>query len=270
MIMGGAQTADRFRVDRVFQYALAIAGLSEDWKERELGPIHLLKYAYLADVAHAERHDGSTFTGIEWSFHHFGPWAAEAHGRIAPALDQAGAVARAFSSESGDDHVRYRLPDERARRLADELERALPPAVRHAVASAVHEHGSDTADLLRRVYLTPPMLAARPDEILRFPTRPGRETPPPSTPDSGNVSRREKRRRAAILDEARKEMRRLLAEKRKKRSPPDPAPRHDEIFHEGTLQLDREAGESVRPSSGTLQFEDSVWTSSQRREKSVP
>lgn len=134
----------------------------------------------------------------------------------------------------------------------------------------MHEHGSDTADLLRRVYLTPPMLAARPDEILRFPTRPGRETPPPSTPDSGNVSRREKRRRAAILDEARKKMRRLLAEKRKKRSPPDPAPRYDEIFHEGTLQLDREAGESVRPSSGTLQFEDSVWTSSQRREKSVP
>lgn len=65
-------------------------------------------------------------------------------------------------------------------------------------------------------------------------------------------------------------MRRLLAEKQKKRSPPDPAPRYDEIFHEGTLQLDREAGESVRPSSGTLQFEDSVWTSSQRREKSVP
>lgn len=265
----GMRTGDRSRVDPVFQYALAIAALSEDWKQRELGPIHLLKYAYLADVAHAERHDGSTFTGIDWVFHHFGPWAAEAHDRIGSALDHVGAVARTFTSESGADGVRYRLPHGPARQLADDLERRLPSAVRHAVASAVHEHGSDTADLLRRVYLTSPMLAAGPDEVLRFTTCRERETPPSRAPGA-SVSRREKRRRAAILDAARQEMRRRLAEKPKKRVAPDPPPRYDEVFHEGTRWLDREAGEPVRPSSGTLQFDDSVWTSSQRREDSVP
>lgn len=263
------RTVDRSRVDPIFQYALAIAALSEDWKQRELGPIHLLKYAYLADVAHAERHEGSTFTGIDWVFHHFGPWAADAHERIESALEHVGAAVRTFTSESGDDGVRYRLPHGRARQLADDLERRLPPAVRHAVASAVHEHGSDTADLLRRVYLTSPMLAAGPDEVLRFTTCRERETPP-SRASGASVSRREKRRRAAILDAARQEMRRRLAEKPKKRVAPDPPPRYDEVFHEGTQWLDREAGEPVRPSSGTLQFDDSVWTSSQRREDSVP
>lgn len=264
------QTADRSRVDRLFQYALAIAALSEDWKQRELGPIHLLKYAYLADVAHAEHHDGSTFTGIEWVFHHFGPWTAEAHKRIESALDQVGAAARTFTSESGADGVRYGLPHDRARQLADDLDRRLPPALRHAVASAVREHGSDTADLLRRVYLTSPMLAAGPDEVLRFTTCREREASPPRASGSGSVPKREQRRRAAILEAARQEMQRRLAEKRKKRVAPDPPPRYDEVFHEGTRWLDREAGEPVRPSSGTLQFDDSVWTSSQRREDSVP
>ena len=43
---------DRDRVDLLIQYALAVAG-QNDFGERELGPIHLLKYVYLGDLAHA-------------------------------------------------------------------------------------------------------------------------------------------------------------------------------------------------------------------------
>ena len=75
---------DQTRLDRLFQYALAIAAQADDFQQRDLGPIHLLKYAYLGDLAHAQRHEGATFTGAVWQFHNFGPWSGEAFSRIAP------------------------------------------------------------------------------------------------------------------------------------------------------------------------------------------
>jgi hypothetical protein len=54
---------DAARVEAVLGYALAVAAQADDWRHRELGPIHLLKYLYLADVAHAKRHGGESFTG---------------------------------------------------------------------------------------------------------------------------------------------------------------------------------------------------------------
>ena len=44
------------RVEAVFGYALAVAAQADHPRDRELGPIHLLKYLYLADVAYAEAH----------------------------------------------------------------------------------------------------------------------------------------------------------------------------------------------------------------------
>ena len=54
---------DQARLDRLFQYALAIAAQADDFRQRELGPIHLLKYAYLADLAHAERTTARPYSG---------------------------------------------------------------------------------------------------------------------------------------------------------------------------------------------------------------
>lgn len=56
---------DQHRVDLLLQYTLVRAAQEDDWRDRELGPIHLLKYVYLADCAYAERHEGQTFTGVE-------------------------------------------------------------------------------------------------------------------------------------------------------------------------------------------------------------
>ena len=69
----------------LFKYALAVARQRDDQQE-VLGEIHLLKYAYLADSAHASRR-GVTLTGTPWRFHKFGPWSQEARQNIAPALD---------------------------------------------------------------------------------------------------------------------------------------------------------------------------------------
>ncbi len=54
---------DQDRIDHVIQLALLVAGREDDPFDRELGPIHLIKYVYLADLAYAERHGGETYTG---------------------------------------------------------------------------------------------------------------------------------------------------------------------------------------------------------------
>jgi len=45
------------RVDLLLKYILTAAG-QEDLGQQELGPIHLIKYVYLADLIFAEKHGG--------------------------------------------------------------------------------------------------------------------------------------------------------------------------------------------------------------------
>ena len=138
----------------------------------------------------------------------------------------------------------------------------LPPVVSHAITRAVREHGTDTADLLRHVYLTPPMLAARPGDRLDFSTAASvvRETQTPHAP--ARLTVKEKRRRAAIIDSARAEVRQRLAKSRSKRAAPQRAPRYDAVFREGTAQLDRLAGDPIVRATGEITFDDSVWHAS--------
>ncbi len=91
------------RIEEVFGYALAVAAQADHPRDRELGPIHLLKYLYLADLAHAETHDGETYSGVSWRFHKFGPWAVEAFQQIEPAMAHLGAGCRQFASSYRDD-----------------------------------------------------------------------------------------------------------------------------------------------------------------------
>jgi len=149
---------DAARLDLLLQYALAAAG-QEDPGQRELGPIHLIKYAYLADLAHAERHGAETFTGVPWRFFHFGPWALEVNDRIEQAAAAVSAERRTFTSaRHKGEFVRYLVQDEA---LYGRLARQLPGEIASAVKRAVHEHGNDTYGLLNHVYLTRPMLCAR-------------------------------------------------------------------------------------------------------------
>ncbi len=78
-------SASSTRVDLVLQYSLLVAGEQDTSFDRQLGPIHLLKYVYLADLF-AGKNEGATYTGIEWKFYKFGPWSQSVNERIAPAL----------------------------------------------------------------------------------------------------------------------------------------------------------------------------------------
>jgi len=259
------------RLDLLYQYALAVASLSDDYQQRQLGPIHLLKYGYLADLAHAERHEGETFTHTDWRFYHFGPWSEQAFERIMPALVSVGAEQKTFRSRYADDHLRYGLDRETAEQLARRLELELPSEVARAISSGIRQHGTDTADLLRHVYLTAPMLNCRPNEYLDFRTafHPRGRSPEAAPPERARPSVKERRRRAQMIESARTEIQRRLAAASAKRVAPTPPPRYDEVFLQGTARLDQIAGESLTASQGEVEFDDSVWLSSQRRDPDV-
>ncbi len=88
------------KVDMLIQYALLIAGQEDAFWDRQLGPIHLIKYVYMGDLAYAERNDGETYTGIDWRFYNFGPWSQTVNERIEPALTAIGATKKTFPVNS--------------------------------------------------------------------------------------------------------------------------------------------------------------------------
>lgn len=251
------------RIEAVFGYALAVAAQADHPRDRELGPIHLLKYLYLADVAYAEAHAGESFSGVVWRFHKFGPWAVEAFQQIEPTVAHLGAACRKFASTYRDDTVRWHLP-------ADQLERRgaeLPLEVERSVAQTVRAYGSDTSALLHHVYRTPPMLRARPGERLHLPP-PGLEPieadePTPEEPLA------EVRLSKTRVKKMREEVRRRLERKREARQSrvPEPPPRYDEVFAEGMAWLD---GPQPEPRRGKLSFSDEVWTSRARGDAELP
>ncbi len=263
------------RVDRLLQFILATAG-QEDFGSRELGPIHLIKYIYLADLEHAKQHSGETYTNLPWKFHHFGPWSTEAFSRIEPALHSVGAdkkIIELHKPEYEREFVRWSVIDDN---LYERLERELPIVVVGPIQKYVHQFGAVTEDLLHFVYKTLPMLRAKPGEYLDF-------KPPCFYDSDGNLeaapqpnakrlTAKQQKKRKAALEALRSKVRKKLEEKKKKpklaRS--FEAPIYDDIYFEGLKALDACAGESIIETHGTLTFSDGIWKSKARFDPDVP
>ena len=256
-------------VDLMIQYALAVANEADDYRDRELGPIHLLKYIYLGDLAFARENQGTTFSGTPWRFHKFGPWAQELYAHIQSAATRIGAQERHFSSQYQEDNTRWQLLDVDT----SELERRLPRPVASAIRGNVSQFGNDTVSLLHFVYRTPPMLAAAPGESLQF-DHPAEEAPPrspalTSTSDkplpviSKTKIKKLKARIEKIFEErTAREQRELVA--------PDPPPLYDEVYFQGVEWLEELAGSPVEETRGKLTFDNSIWKSPGRRDPELP
>lgn len=255
---------DTKRVDLLLQYALAVAGEAEEYRERELGPIHLLKYVYLADLAHTQS-EGGSYTGAPWRFHKFGPWALEVYERISPAAQAIHGIERRFSSRFKEqDAVRWRVQNAN---VAEELERKLPWPAARAVRQAVHEYHNDTTALLHHVYRTAPMLKAAPGEILELaPTTEGHseEMIPESSPLPSLSKSKVKQLQALVKSRV------LESRPNENLVVPDPAPRYDEVFAKGQEWLDHQAGAPVQPERGQIRFSNKVWKSTGRRDPEIP
>lgn len=260
---------DISKIDLLIEFALAAAG-QEDHDNRQLGPIHLVKYVYLGDLAYAKYHNGKTFTRTEWRFYHFGPWVYEVYERIEPVILETGAREERYSHpQYEDDFVRWTLIDED---LYLQLERELPFEVTSTIKRAIHRFGSDTSGLLHYVYNTEPMLKAAPEEILSFEVANQlSNTKDDNEEEKETLTVKAKKKRKAKIDALREKIKKGLAQKRRsiKLVPSPTPPRYDEVFYEGQKWLDKLAGQPIEEESGLLTISDDFWKSPARFDPNV-
>jgi len=251
------------RIEKLIQFAILCAGRQEDWRQRELGPIHLIKYVYLADYHYALAHGGETYTGLPWRFYKFGPWQEQCFEAIRPALEAIGAEMREYSHPKyEDDFVKWKCSDDEH---YEKLYNMLPLEIAGRVEQYVRKFGADTEGLLDYVYKTPPMLKAAPNEVLVF------EPEPPAPPEAPMpepvvLTRRQEKKRKELLEKVRAEVRMRMERKKKEREQKRylPPPRYDEIYFEGLAQLDRLAGEPITPCECVMEVSPDVWKSKAR------
>lgn len=258
---------NKFRIHKLLQYALAVAFENEDWDRRELGPIHLIKYVYLADLAYAEAHGGETYTGIPWRFHKFGPWNEVVFLEIDTALAAIGADKKQISGQYDDDFFRWRNTDPE---LVDRLQRDLNILPALAIQNAVRKFGSDTEGLLDFVYKTEPMLRAAPGEeldfrILREPLQASDGEQDISRSLSQGQQKRRKKKVADLKEELKKRFQKKQERiRRQERDSTQPPPRYDGVYHEGVAWLDSLVCEDIPEGSFTSSIHPDLWKSRAR------
>jgi hypothetical protein len=262
--------SDKKKIDLLLQYILFVAG-QEDWGSRDLGMIHLIKYSYLADLAYAEHHEGKTFTGASWKFHHFGPWATELYLRIDPALAAIHAEKIVIRSSKNDrDFARWSV---KSYRQYDDINQKMDLCVAGAIQKYLRQFGTDTTALLHFVYQTPPMLRAAPEENLDFSVvmnQANRSYSESNKHEIKDLSPRKKEERKEKFIELKKRLNQRLDRELTESKVYPKAPRYDQVFLDGIQQLDELSGKPFEPFECKAFFSDEVWKSKTRFDPDVP
>lgn len=257
------------RLHAVYQAALHYAAQAEERRHRSLGPIHLLKYAYLADFEWSKRH-GGTWTGVPWRFYNFGPWDSSAWAEVGPAVREIGGFEQRVPSRVSEDSIRYSLPASPPTHDPG----AVPIEIRTSLKRLVHRFGSDTSALLHEVYLSAPMRAAAPGESLSFVREPEetstleQESLEQAAPRSPLTPKQRKRRKEVLEDFGAQLRARLAA--RETPASTGAAPTYDAVFFEGITWLDGLAGGPVPEGALAGRFEGDVWHAPMRKVNDVP
>ena len=264
------KTPDIKKIDLLLQYILAVAGRDDDPWNRELGMIHLIKHAYLADLSYAERNKGETYTGLPWKFHHLGPWSVELYHRIEPALLAIGARQRMIPNPKDEkDFARWSIEDDH---LIEKLEGQIDLVVMGSVQQSVRRFGSDTKSLLNFVYQTRPMLRAAPEELLDFipPESIDSDTGQVEVADSSKAltARQQKKRKEKILALKKRIAERLDSEIKETKIPPTP-PRYDDVFFEGVENLNSMMTQPMSPMELSAHIASDMWKSKARFDEDV-
>jgi hypothetical protein len=257
---------DQSKTDLLIQYILLIAGEEDEFFNRQLGPIHLIKYVYLADLDFASQNQGVTFTSVNWQFHKFGPWSQSINSRIEPALLAINAEKKSFPSdfEDKDDWVRWYLNDEY---LLKRKENELPSCITLHLRRYIHKYNSNTPSLLDYVYKTKPILFAAPSEYLDFSLAvksektAGVEAPSLRMENLSNKKKKKFKERIKALQDKYQNTLRSEA----KLINPVSNPRYDDVYNEGILWLDEIAGNKLTTGEKIANFTDEVWKSSTRK-----
>ena len=254
------------RVHNLIRYILAEARQNEEWAFRELGPIHLIKYMYLADMYYATENDGKTYTDIDWQFYHFGPWNLELYKEIPEAVKIIGADTRTFESLYAKDGVRYSFKND----LYDNSSTEVPLQICFLLNRDIRKFGSATNDLLHYVYTTPPMTNAMPGERLTFGHIITLSRKSADTASSSDLTTREKKKRMQHILEMREKIAKRCEENKKNQITPSP-PRYDEVFFHGAMELDREFEcPPLNNQRGVLHVTKEAWFGNWRKDNDLP
>ena len=253
------------RIDALLACIFLDALKSEDFTERSLGPIHFIKYIYLADLAYSEKHNGKIYTEIPWKFYHFGPWDAELWRSIAPSLNASGAVAENFPSDFSDTgYTRWTI---QSREKITSVAQGLTIELRGVLSWAVKKFANHTPELLNYVYNTPPMLRAAPQEFLDFaPSGWSFNDDTFSQKKKIALTARQEKKITAWKKESALLLRNKIAEKRAQRSScaPVPPPKYDSIYFEGLAALDAEMSSPLPEGKIKIFVQNDVWKSKAR------
>ncbi|PHR26214.1 MAG: hypothetical protein COA36_12765 [Desulfotalea sp.] len=253
----------------ILQYALLCAAQDDDWKERELGPIHLVKYVYLADLIYSERHNGDTYTGIHWTFHNFGPWSNMVHSEIPIALNALGAQMQSIPSDFGeDDYYRWSYKDSDADSLYEKIGVKIHSCLAFKLPLLIKKFGKTTADLLDYVYNTKPMRYAAPGDYLDFSIvdLQHKKNEEKFTSAMTSISAKKKKKFKARITELKKS----ILQQRHVSSvrgfvPPLMPPLDSDVFQKGIDYLDNLAGPPIPTGKKEVEFDETVWNSAVRR-----
>ncbi len=252
------------KIDSIYQYSLLVAGDSSDHALSKLGPIHLLKYLYLADLEYSKR-NGSSYTGLQWQFFNFGPWSQIAHKRIEHSMSAINATKHTFASQyTEDDFFRFEKRDsEKLKRL----ERDLPPLITRKLKSLIKEFGSLTPDLLDFVYKTEPMLNASPNEMLDLSVQPTEKYLSKEENLTLSVESKLSNKRHKNIRNELKELKQKLAGfcNANELVNPTPEAKYDNIYFEGLAMLEAMDIPNFNQKEITIEFNDLIWKSDARK-----
>ena len=257
------------RVEQILKFALAVAA-EEEFGNRELGVIHLLKLLYLADLAYAEVHRGETYIGTPWVFHNFGPWSLEAHQEIEDVLSNLALTPRRIETPRFE-VKRYALPpDHRLHGETEELGADLPGEVYFSIKRNVHTFGSDTETMLHYVYKTLPMLNAAPEQVLDFscvvPSTDIETAQFQQAVEGTHLSKTKAKRKEERRQQLKKEVQAKIQERIQERQSNHASAPIDSEFIELLTALNQEDDHDPVILKGKLHFDQSIWDGDFRRE----
>lgn len=250
---------DKTKICILLQYILYAASQNEDWQDKELSAIHLIKYVYLADLEYAKYNKGKTYTGIKWIFHHYGPWNVNLYQLIEPALLGIDATKREYESTRFEgDIVRWRYPRDGS------TDYEINIIVSGVIQRFVMKYGSDTRGLLDYVYKTEPMLRAAPEDVLDLSIVAIPETIFEDKDSNHELTARQQKKKKEAWDDLKKRFQEKLRNKPSKKKVKPSPPIYDDVYFEGLEYLDSLAGKEIQDSSGTLIISDEMWYSEAR------
>lgn len=193
----------------------------------------LIKLLYLADVYAAEASFGQeTFTGLEWTFLHYGPYS-EGAAKTIDSLAKRGMLNEEIieAEFSGDKEYKlYSIRDYSSPKSLSDL--GAPPRVKLMLSSDIKRYDK-LSSLLNYVYFkTTPMRDAKPGDILNF-----KDCTKPTVAEFKAIQMKPLNKKK--LAENKGKLRELI-EKRKSQASLSFAGEYDEVYEKGMAALEDE------------------------------